>query len=119
MIETIPLLSRAETVFLLNRALGLQYSWHHVLMHWTTSSKASYSVLNCEIRLFPYAVNGNSTLYRPADVAKFIKNMRQRFPEMAEPHCHKLTHYTVDTTPTPAEFLDPLFYPFRKATPAI
>lgn len=119
MIETIPLLSRAETVFLLNRALGLQYSWHHVLMHWTTSSKASYSVLNCEIRLFPYAVTGSSTLYRPADVAKFIKDMRQRFPEMAEPFRFSVTCYDVDTTPTPAAFLDPFFYTFRKATPAI
>lgn len=119
MIETIRLLNRRETVFILNRALGLSYDWHHVLMQWTSNSKASYSVLNCEIRLYPYALNRKSPLYRPADLAQFIKDMRQCFPEMTKAFSLSMTCYDVDTSPAPPAFVEPFFYTFRKATPVI
>ena len=74
---------------------------------------------NCEIRLYPYANHKASPLYRAADVAQFIKDMRQRFPEMAKPFSLSVSCYTVDTAPAPPAFMEPMFHKFRKAAPAI
>ena len=61
MIETIPLLNRQQAVFILDRALGLSYSWHHVLMQWTTNSKSSYSVLNWGLLVFSAISDGTQS----------------------------------------------------------
>lgn len=118
MIETITLYNRRETVFLLNQHLGFAYDWHHILMLWTTKSKAGYSVLDCDIQLFPFGKSKKSPLYLPAEVAVFIKAMQARFPEMARPTVFVPSLYEVDTTPTPG-FLKGIGYHFRKAAPAL
>lgn len=118
MIEKTYLYDRSETVFVLNINLGMDYVWQHILMLWTTTKEADYSVLNCGIRLFPSSNFQRSPLYHPDDVAQFIKDMRARFPEMAKPFKFAPSLYEVETAPAPT-FMHGMVHKFRKAKPVL
>lgn len=118
MIEITALFNRRKTVFLLDRTLGFSYDWQHILMMWTTTKESGYSILNSDIRLFPYSNDKRTPLYHPADVARFITAMRKRFPEMAKPFELAPSLYEVETTPAPA-FMHGMVHKFRKAKPVL
>lgn len=119
MIETTALYTRRQTVFLLNARLGFDYDWHHMLMLWSTKDHTGYSIARSGIRLFPHSTSPTrAPLYLPADLAKFIADVKAKFPEMARPFSLKPGLYDVDTT-TPPTFMRALIHRFRKAKPAI
>lgn len=86
-------------------------------MLWTTKSKADYSVLNSEIRLFPYCKHKTAPLYLPSDIKRFIKEMRERFPDLKVTRMTSAL-YDVDTTPSTG-FMKGLSYKSRKAKLAL
>lgn len=118
MIETTTLYTRSETVLQLNLRLGMDYDWHHALMMWTAKKNAHASIRSSGIKLFPHCTHKRSPLYLPADIARFIVEMRAKFPEMGMPFKFAPSRYDVETSPLP-KFVTGTAHKLRKAKPAL